>query len=290
MREYPLFIPFEDHHLAIVIAVPDGQPAGLVALITGGPAGRSHRYQLWTRAARRLAEEHGLASVRLDYVGSGDSTGSRREWLMSEPPVEEVGAAIRFAMDAVGTDRVATMGNCLGSEISLQMAAEMPQCVGAYCIRHPVLAPGMLSSSLIRARRTTVASLARSNPVLKKAIRPLIRRQKRMPAEFRARLTTALRHGRVEFLYSRQDLASSPLLERKLNKLARALPPELRGRMRVEVLPGGGLQGFESIEVQQAILDRAGQFLGETFSEAAERGAGSPAGTPAPASEPGQSI
>ena len=40
--------------VARVVAVPDGAPRGLVLLSTGLGGSRSHRYQLWAIAARRL--------------------------------------------------------------------------------------------------------------------------------------------------------------------------------------------------------------------------------------------
>src|SRR5207249_4135911 len=66
VKEYPVFLPFGDEHLALVLTVPEGAPAGVVLLLTGGSAARSHRFQLWTRVARSLAKEHALASARLD--------------------------------------------------------------------------------------------------------------------------------------------------------------------------------------------------------------------------------
>ena len=75
MNEHPMFVPWADgEHLAAMLTVPDAPSRGLVLLLQGLGPPRSHRYQLWTRTARALAER-GIASVRMDYPQVGDSTG-----------------------------------------------------------------------------------------------------------------------------------------------------------------------------------------------------------------------
>jgi alpha-beta hydrolase superfamily lysophospholipase len=94
MKEFPFFVPYEDQFLAGTLTVPDRDPEALVLLLAGTGAPRSHRFQLWTRTARGLAE-HGLASVRLDYRGIGAS----RSWGTSGPsrPSPPPGSACRRA-------------------------------------------------------------------------------------------------------------------------------------------------------------------------------------------------
>src|SRR5207244_11235313 len=95
-------------------AVParDEAPRGVVLLLTGTGAPRSHRFQLWTRVARALGER-GLASVRLDYLGIGDSTGSTREVaLQGTTDIRTAQAIARFSLEVLGVDRMAVAGNC----------------------------------------------------------------------------------------------------------------------------------------------------------------------------------
>ena len=119
MREYPLFVPHDSGHLAAVLTVPDDDADGLVVLVTGIGAPRSHRFQMWTRLARRLADR-GLASVRFDYHGMGDSTGTALEWGDDWDTVllAETMAVANEAMRATGTRRVAIAGNCAGAELA----------------------------------------------------------------------------------------------------------------------------------------------------------------------------
>ena len=75
MTEYPVFVPWRGGHLAAVVALPERPVRGLVVLSTGTGAPRSHRHQVWAVAAERLAAG-GFASVRWEYPGLHDSTGS----------------------------------------------------------------------------------------------------------------------------------------------------------------------------------------------------------------------
>src|SRR5438034_10292910 len=74
IREYPVFVPSGEERIAAVIAVPAGTPRGLVLLLPGGGgATRSQRYGLYTKVARGLAQR-GIASARVEWRGSGEST------------------------------------------------------------------------------------------------------------------------------------------------------------------------------------------------------------------------
>jgi pimeloyl-ACP methyl ester carboxylesterase len=66
--EHPIFVPHRSDHVAAVISLPASTPRGLVLLIQGGVAPRSHRNRLWTRIARDLAQR-GVASVRMECMG-----------------------------------------------------------------------------------------------------------------------------------------------------------------------------------------------------------------------------
>jgi pimeloyl-ACP methyl ester carboxylesterase len=265
VREYPLFLPYGEDHLAAVLSVPDTEPAGLVVLTTGGAAGRSHRHQLWTRTARRLATESGLASLRLDYRGTGDATGTVQEWRMSEPPTEQVHAAVAFATDALGVRHFATMGNCMGSLVALSLAADMPGCVGAFCIRHPVLEAGHVTRTLVRARRTGLAAFVRSRPGLSRLAKPLVRKRRKASGGVRPTLGRALRNGRVLMLFSQEDVDGNKRLGVELGRLRDQIPPQLKARFELRILPGGGLVGFESLDAQAAIMDAAVELMGSLF-------------------------
>ena len=124
MKEFPVFVPHEDEHLAAVITVPDSHPRALVHLLQGGGGqSRSHRNRTWVRLARGLADK-GIASVRMDYPGLGDSTGIPT-FEVESPPVEAALAVARVSLRAVGVDTFAVVGNCIGIPTAIEMATEI---------------------------------------------------------------------------------------------------------------------------------------------------------------------
>ena len=129
LREYPVFVPVGDHHIAAIVTIPEGDPRGVVVFTTGGGgAPRSQRFRLWTRTARELAPR-GVASVRMEYPGVGDSTGIGKIGLgWSKLPVDDVIAVARFAMSVVGTDQLGLCGNCAGARSSIRAADSLPEC------------------------------------------------------------------------------------------------------------------------------------------------------------------
>jgi len=127
MKDYPVFIPSGDKRLGAVLTVPDDDPRAVVLLLTGyGGMLRSQRFALWTKAARLLAG-HGIASLRLEWPGVGDSTG---EVLadFDQLPIAEALAAAQFAMAAAGTTRLGLAGNCAGARTSLYAVRQLPTC------------------------------------------------------------------------------------------------------------------------------------------------------------------
>jgi pimeloyl-ACP methyl ester carboxylesterase len=126
VTDHPIFVPFRDDRLAAVLTLPDGRPRTLVLLLQGLGPPRSHRFRLWTRVARELAKR-GIASVRMDYLQMGDSTGVMSATL-NDPPVEESIAVARVAMRAAGVDTCAAVGNCMGGRTALRVAMQLDAC------------------------------------------------------------------------------------------------------------------------------------------------------------------
>jgi pimeloyl-ACP methyl ester carboxylesterase len=255
MREFPAFLPHGDGQLALVMTLPDDDPSGMVLLLTGGAAARSHRFQLWTRTARRLADE-GLASVRFDYLGTGDSTGELPEWHISNIPIDQALAVAGFAMQVAGTKDLAVVGNCIGARLALEVAASMPECRTAVCIRTPVLQPTALADVITRARGWKVASVVRSHPLLRRLVaQPLARGKQKGSGRIRALLDQALGHGSLLFLYCEEDFTFGQQVRSELGKTLAGLSEQHRGRFELRVLPGQGLKGFESLAIQEAVID-----------------------------------
>ncbi|HEX9123098.1 MAG TPA: alpha/beta fold hydrolase [Actinomycetota bacterium] len=132
MSEHPFFAPYKGEHVAAVLTAPEGKLRGLVLLLQGAGAPRSHRARTWTWLARALADR-GLAAVRLDYRAIGDSTGSYAE--RENPPLGEVQAVLDIAGAATGHERFGVIGTCLGAKTGFALAARQPdRCVSLGCL------------------------------------------------------------------------------------------------------------------------------------------------------------
>ncbi len=143
MSETPYFAPFGEDQLAAVLCLPEEAPRALVLLLQGGSSSRGHNNQKWTRLARALADL-GIASVRMDYAGMGDSTGSYR-FEVSVPPAEQAEAVLFSAQAALGMKQYAVVGNCIGLRTAFTLAGRVPGCLGVAAIfsrsMGPILAP-----------------------------------------------------------------------------------------------------------------------------------------------------
>ena len=264
MKEFPVFVPDGTDHFGAVITVPDSEPKGLVLLLTGTGAARSHRFQLWTRVARELADR-GLAVARLDYEGVGDSTGGVREVGLTLTQREAV-AVLRFARQAIPVDRVAVVGNCSGAIAALGVAAQTPDCIGAVCILTRLLMPSPVNRLVISGRRSRLAAWVRSNPTLHRAIRPFRGRRGKPSENVTTPFHAALGHSRLFFLYGEEDNdAYNPKVKAALTRLLAQHPAEERERFELQVLPGGSLSGFESLETQRLTIDTVVEWLTSCF-------------------------
>lgn len=91
-REEPVLFACAGERLLGIITRPD-HPVGRGVLITvGGPQYRAGSHRQFTLLARQLAAQ-GIASLRFDYRGMGDSEGEMRNF-------EAIDADIRAAIDA----------------------------------------------------------------------------------------------------------------------------------------------------------------------------------------------
>jgi pimeloyl-ACP methyl ester carboxylesterase len=271
MNEYPVFVPYGSERLAAVVTVPDTDATSLALLMTGTGAPRSHRFQLWTRAARELADR-GIASVRMDYRGFGDSTGRIIQPALSDQPVEQVMTVARFAMDVVGVERLGVVGNCSGGLLALIMAAKIPQCEVAVCILPRLVQLGRVNQGAMMARKTRVAGVLRNSKLLRTLVRKSMKGVRDVPSPLvQEAFEPALRHARILFIYSQHDL--DPYVEksrRLLTHMRAGLPSSLRDRLELEVTSEGPLHGFESLSVQRYVIDRVSSVLESVLVERGE--------------------
>lgn len=260
MRTFPCFVPSGDDHVAAVVTVPDDRVEGLVVVLAG--TGR-HNVVGGTLAGLlsvRLAAV-GLATVRLDYAGVGDSPGLVLSWTPADVSraAAAAQAAVRVVSEALGTSRFAGVGTCYGSRVAMHLLEE-PTCVGAVCLAPPVLDPVSAAAARRAPGWRRIASTVRSTRALRTALGPVIRLVRaRKPAR---RVLGALAHldrARVVFLYGRppQEDHYSRRARESVETAVAALPVAHRERFELRMLETGPLTTFDGLEEteQRTILD-----------------------------------
>lgn len=267
MRQFPVFVPYGDEHLAATLSVPDAEPEAVVLLLAGTGAPRSHRFQLWTRTARALADA-GLASIRLDYRGIGDSRGRVDQDVLGDYRLDQAMTAARFGMRACGVDRLAVVGNCSGGLVGLGVTAQMPECQTAVMILPRLAQIGGVSRAAIEVRKSRFGAVVRRHPLLRKVAHRTLKGRRDMPTPMMAQaFQGALSRARLLFIYSEHDL--DPYVSRSrrlLEHVVADLPPDRRARVETKLIDEGPLAGFESHAVQQDVIEEVVRWMAGTLS------------------------
>lgn len=108
--EIPVLIPCEDDSLIGILHKPENAgEVGVVIVVAGGPQYRVGAHRQFVSLSRMLASE-GIATIRFDHRGTGDSTGELRGFL-------DMGSDIQSAIDtlcehAPEIKRVVLWGEC----------------------------------------------------------------------------------------------------------------------------------------------------------------------------------
>ena len=257
MKEYPVFVPHGEDRIAGVVTVPDEEPRGLVVLMAGIGAPRSHRYQIWTRAARRLADR-GIASVRWDYLGIGDSTGEYR-FEIESPPVDQADAVLRFVAERLPVERFAIVGNCVGVPTAFQLAAGDPACAGVVAILPVALGPVLREPGSAGGRRPESSPRAGHRLLVERFRRKVaIRRRRRAPLI--PEVAAVLQTGRAFLLHGGTE-ASRRRLDRAARSAARVAGHDARSRLQIRFLPPEGGRGFRPLRMQELVVATVVEWL-----------------------------
>jgi exosortase A-associated hydrolase 1 len=117
----------EGSRLIGIITRPERPQQAGVVIVVGGPQYRAGSHRQFTLLARQLAEQ-GIASIRFDYRGMGDSEGEMRNF-------EDIDADIKSAIDELMTqvpeiERVALWGLCDGASAALYYGHTDPRVKG----------------------------------------------------------------------------------------------------------------------------------------------------------------
>ena len=270
MSEHPVFIPHQGERLAAIVSVPEGRPRGLVLLLQGLGAPRSHKYGVWTRTARALADRS-IASVRFDDQAIGDSTGPLRADL-HHPPAEEAIVVANTTMDILGVESVAAVGNCMGARTALTVGSRLPGCISVACIlpgnveaimRRPPAQPDAGPRPATRARR-----LARKVPGLKNAVRRVAHTEG-LPLRIRfvPEFLESLDRTRLLLLFLGGE-ESFGRLKRTVDPLAAAYGDGGDERLRTRRIPAGHVSQFRlPITLQPLVIQATVDWIDETLPE-----------------------
>jgi len=272
MSEFPVFVAAGADRVAAVVTAPDRQPPrGVVLLLAGTGRHIAIGSTLSARLSERLAEE-GLASVRLDYAGSGDSPGLVSHWDPAEiaATTAQARAVLDVAREALDVKPFAEVGTCYGSRIALSLV-EDPSCTGAVCLAPPILDVGGLGRMSRGVRDGRVGALVRSNATLRRALAParrLLGGRKTAP-----RVVGAFAHldrARLVFLYGARNVHEdhySGRAQKSIDSAVAGLSAEERSRFELHMIAGGPLTTFDGLppEEQEEIVDIVLPFVASFF-------------------------
>ena len=116
VRERPVLIQSEGEQLVGILCEPARAATAAVLVVVGGPQYRAGSHRQFVLLTRRLAAE-GIAAMRFDCRGMGDSSGPQRTFEDSGP---DIAAAIDSLLASCpGVKRVVLWALCDGASASL---------------------------------------------------------------------------------------------------------------------------------------------------------------------------
>lgn len=119
MREQPVVIEVENQQLVGMLHLPErSELTPGVLFLHGFTGNKSEGRRLFVRQARRLAQV-GIASLRIDFRGSGDSAGDSAELTVSSERADALAALDYLARrPEIDSKRLAVLGMSLGGMIA----------------------------------------------------------------------------------------------------------------------------------------------------------------------------
>jgi pimeloyl-ACP methyl ester carboxylesterase len=135
VTEHRLDLRFDESWLAAVLATPADVPAtGLVVMLHGGPGGQKDGPEGLYSALAEILGKQGVASLRFDFGGVGDSSGEYRDMTITRA-VREYERVWSLAR-SLGYQRVGVIGESYGATIALRSELADPDVV---CLLWPAI-------------------------------------------------------------------------------------------------------------------------------------------------------
>jgi alpha/beta superfamily hydrolase len=193
--ERPLWIPGPAGDVFAVLTEPEGRPVTAISLQSwdAGASPSPGRDGFRARLASTLARS-GIASVRFDYRGVGESGGQRAPLRLDDPDTGDARAALAW-LDPDGSRPAFLIGSCYGGRVALAAARSVPDLRGLVLMSAPVRdEQHLVSAAKGRPLRYALRQALRLNlrdPVRRRAD---LRRLRRLVGLWRRQL----RHGRAE--------------------------------------------------------------------------------------------
>ncbi len=132
-EEHAIQFPCHEAYLYGVLSVPQQAVSRGVLIVVGGPQYRAGSHRQFTLLARSLAAQ-GIAALRFDYRGMGDSEGSARSF---EEVEDDLRAAIDYFLQAVpALSDVVVWGLCDAASAAMFYAAKDAR-VGGLVLLNP---------------------------------------------------------------------------------------------------------------------------------------------------------
>jgi hypothetical protein len=262
MIEEPLLLATSVGPIGAILTLPDEAPRATVLFVSGAGGTRAGVNQMWSRAARSACE-HGVAVLRADYAGMGESWDA-------DPRERFAGVRhlARWACERTGDVPLLVISTCFGLGPTLSICRDRAV-AGAAAVIPPIWPAGVLKPVVVRrsiANRVQ-AKLGRV-PALPRRVAFRVRYGPAQGSAWheQAEPTHPLRDvfdlvtaTPTWLLMGSKDTCAEPAL---------SLLPKLqeRGQVELKVVDGLMLRQFSTREIQDVVCDNVVAWVARSAS------------------------
>lgn len=281
VQERPVWIPARRADLFGVLTTPPGaaRRVGVVLLPAAGPTPSVDRNRLYVVLARRLGAS-GFCVVRIDYRGTGESSGTTAGITMSRPCTGDLLATVG-ALRNQGLDRFIVIGRCFGARVALVAAGRIRGLCGLGLMSMPwyweradirrvlpaALRPELLMGLLDRRRRRHCLRVLYHYTRRRWAVRPWSPRRDD-PVWIDPALPDGLRRAvrnevSLLFVCGASDRDYEELCEVRAGRTVGPLLRRAGERVRITTVPGntGDVHHLLTVAAQEAIVRHLEEWI-----------------------------